>query len=404
MKKTILFFLTGWMCFASCTHDLANESHPDTEGYASSGGVLILNGGARMLENGSLAYLAPDGNVETDVYKRANGTELGNQAKALCRYGSRLYILCDNYLQIDGVPAGDGVLIVADAATMKKEKAYPREKMKFARPEGSLQTDEYLEMEPNLSNLVVLDERNLFITDAQAAYRFDSTTDELNLIEGSYAFGNQGVTIESIISPNGMMAIGEHVYAGAGGYWSGTKLVEFSKDSNHISRTLELGKGSLISGLCLLADGTLMAATYTRGSKVTHLYTIDLKQWKVEKSTKIQAVISDRFNVASSSISAYGNYLYFPDSPTSIARMSLETEEIEPLLDIRQDAPNANGFDCMTLDTQSGTLYISTHSDNYENIIPQSNVLLYDLNGDTPKLKRCIPDITHYAAQITPVR
>ena len=126
--------------------------------------------------------------------------------------------------------------------------------MTFARPEGCLQENERLEVEANLSNIIVLDEHNVFITDAQAAYRFDSTTDELHLIEGSYALGNQGVTIESIISPNGMMAIDGHIYAGAGGFWSETKLVEFSKDSNQINRTLALGKGNLISGLCLLDD------------------------------------------------------------------------------------------------------------------------------------------------------
>lgn len=141
--------------------------------------------------------------------------------------------------------------------------------MTFARPEGCLQENERLEVEANLSNIIVLDEHNVFITDAQAAYRFDSTTDELHLIEGSYALGNQGVTIESIISPNGMMAIDGHIYAGAGGFWSETKLVEFSKDSNQINRTLALGKGNLISGLCLLDDGTLVAATYTRGNNVT---------------------------------------------------------------------------------------------------------------------------------------
>ena len=254
------------------------------------------------------------------------------------------------------------------------------------------------------SGIIVLDEHNVFITDAQAAYRFDSTTDELHLIEGSYALGNQGVTIESIISPNGMMAIDGHIYAGAGGFWSETKLVEFSKDSNQINRTLALGKGNLISGLCLLDDGTLIAATYTRGNNVTYLYYIDLESWDIAKETEIRTTISpDYFNTASSSIFSYKNNIYFPESETRISRLSADNGKIEPYIDIRKDAPNANGFDCMTIDAQNGKLYISTHSECFENVIPQSNVLIYDLNSDRTQATRCISDITHYATGIYPM-
>ena len=224
------------------------------------------------------------------------------------------------------------------------------------------------------------------------------------MIEGSYALGNQGVTIESIISPNGMMAIDGHIYAGAGGFWSETKLVEFSKDSNQINRTLALGKGNLISGLCLLDNGTLVAATYTRGNNVTYLYYIDLESWDIAKETEIRTSISpDYFNTASSSIFSYKNNIYFPESETRISRLSSDNGKIEPYIDIRKDAPNANGFDCMTIDAQNGKLYISTHSECFENVIPQSNVLIYDLNSDSPQTTRCISDITHYATGIYPM-
>lgn len=43
------------------------------------------------------------------------------------RHGNKLYILCDDYLNLDDIPQGDGLLIIADAETMRKEKAYPRE-------------------------------------------------------------------------------------------------------------------------------------------------------------------------------------------------------------------------------------------------------------------------------------
>ena len=218
MNKTFTYFFATSLWLAACTNEQPKESQPDTEptdtvpasvtlgGYASPESVLILNEGARMLENGSLAYISPDGNIQSDIYKSTNGTELGNQAIALDLYGNKLYIICNDYLKPEGVSEGDGLLIIANAETLQKEKAYQREEMVFARPEGCKQENEYLEMESSLSNIIVLDEKNIFIADAQAVYRFDSTTGKLALIEGSYAFGNQGVTIESIISPSGMTA------------------------------------------------------------------------------------------------------------------------------------------------------------------------------------------------------
>lgn len=44
------------------------------DGYARPEGVMILNQGARRLENSSLTYLAPDGTVEEHVYRGVNGT------------------------------------------------------------------------------------------------------------------------------------------------------------------------------------------------------------------------------------------------------------------------------------------------------------------------------------------
>jgi len=153
-----------------------------------------------------------------------------------------------------------------------------------------------------------------------------------------------------------------------------------------------------------LDDGTLIAATYTRGNNVTYLYYIDLESWDIAKETEIRTTISpDYFNTASSSIFSYKNNIYFPESETRISRLSADNGKIEPYIDIRKDAPNANGFDCMTIDAQNGKLYISTHSECFENVIPQSNVLIYDLNSDRTQATRCISDITHYATGIYPM-
>lgn len=51
-----------------CTSDTDNDGGTPPpahqEGYADPDGVILLNQGARMSENGSISYLAPDGTIE----------------------------------------------------------------------------------------------------------------------------------------------------------------------------------------------------------------------------------------------------------------------------------------------------------------------------------------------------
>lgn len=53
------------------------------DGYARPDGVLILNQGAPAIENSSITYLTPDGKIEEGVYRKVNGTALGNGAQDL---------------------------------------------------------------------------------------------------------------------------------------------------------------------------------------------------------------------------------------------------------------------------------------------------------------------------------
>ena len=144
MKDYIKIFLllAASLLLTNCSDDFAtdNNNKDDEEelaklGYAHPDGVFILNGGDRTLENGSLTYIAPDGTVETDVYKKVNGTDLGNDAVDMYMYKDKIYILCNDYIQLNGKP-GDGALIIADAVTLKKEKAFKLNELIFENPEG----------------------------------------------------------------------------------------------------------------------------------------------------------------------------------------------------------------------------------------------------------------------------
>ena len=55
------------------------------------------------------------------------------------------------------------------------------------------------------------------------------TTGELNIVEDSYHFGNQGNTIEAVAGTQGMVVIGDYIYTSGGGFWASTRLLEFKK-------------------------------------------------------------------------------------------------------------------------------------------------------------------------------
>ena len=423
MKKLYTYLFASCILFAGCDSETVEslKDEPETpngettdtsepeiipEGYAAPGNILILSGGEYMSENAFLSHIAPDGTIEPDAFKNVNSTELGNDGVGLCMRNGKLYILCNEYWKNNGQ-----LLIIADAETLKKEKSFGRESMVFNHPIN----DEKEKVDESMGGVAALDEQNIFII-AQGVLRFDSTTGELNLIKGAYCIGNAGYanTIESVVSPRGMLAVGDCLYAITGGFWSSTALVEFAKGKNEVNRRLELGGGSLISGMCLTDDGTLVAGTYERGQEKGNLYFIDLKNWTIKAKKTVRANISAGPSNTSGIVYLNG-YIYFTGAEeteftstlnTTVSRYSLETGKIEKdIIDIKADEPDANMLDCgLAADPHTGYIYVASSKERQEGIVPESNVLIYDCNGEKPRLVRNISDIVHYAAGIYPMR
>lgn len=83
-------------------------------------------------ENGSLTYITPKGEAISNTYKLVNGTELGNVSQDMCIHDGKIYIISQNG---DHNPVGtefnnDGLLVIADAHTLKKIDAYKKEELK----------------------------------------------------------------------------------------------------------------------------------------------------------------------------------------------------------------------------------------------------------------------------------
>lgn len=414
MKKAFSFVCIGALGILFCTgcsehsdgkdDSGKNPPVPTYEGYARPGSVLVLNQGARSEQNSSITYLAPDGTIEENVYRKVNGTSLGNEAQDLYLQGGKWYFLSNN-LYTPNDEQGDGVLVIADAVTLKREKVYGIGDLKFKRPEGSKDTLEMLPLNMPLENIAVLDEKNIFFQDGQGVFRFDSTTGELNIVEGSYNFGNQGNTIENVAITRGILKVGDCLYCGGGGFWQSTRLFEFSKGLNEVSRVLPDLKGEFISGLCQTGEREIMLATCGRGGeKNSYLIFVDLDKWQVTKEKKIAEDISAEF-FNTSGITLIGDYIYYAAGSTKIRRLSLKTFQGEDWIDVTKDAPEAEYLNCNVIsDPANGCLYVAVSDDYSESVIPGNNYLLvYDCTGEQPELLKKIHNQTSYPIGVFPV-
>jgi len=203
------------------------------------------------------------------------------------------------------------------------------------------------------------------------------------------------------------------LYAVTGGFWSTTALVEFAKGKDEVNRRLELGRGDLVSGMCLADDGTLIVATYTRGRDSGYLSFIDLDSWTVTDQKTIPANISPALH-DNSGITYLDGYLYFTGaeeseftmaSNTTLSRYSIETGRVEKdIVDFKSDEPDANVLDCnIVADRNSGYIYVATSEDNWEGVTSDTHILVYDCKEDTPRLMRNISNVAHSVKGVYPL-
>lgn len=168
--------------------------------------------------------------------------------------------------------------------------------LKFKRPPGCLDPEEWMPMHTPFDNVAVLDEQNIFFSEGQALFRFDSTTGEVNIVEGAYHFGNQGNTIENVASTTGVIRVGDCLYCAGGGFWESTRLIELSKGMNKVSRVLPDLKGQFISGICQTGEREIMLATCGRGGeKNSYLLFVNLDEWKIVKEKRFQRIFPRSF-------------------------------------------------------------------------------------------------------------
>lgn len=398
-------------CLTGCNEQLLplEEETGQTSGTDNEGSngqneeteskVLLLGKNPANPNQGSLAYLTPEGTLEEDIWQKTNGTTLVSNVRDLFICQGKLYILCST--DGDGKNT-DGGLIVADAATFKKEKTFALSGIAFEKPEGT--GPEYRPYLKTPANLAVIDERNVFIKDAQGLFRFDTTTGILTAIKGTYhianTIGGDG-NLESKVSSRGLVISNGKLYIGSAGFWSDQSgVMEIVPDKNEVNRTLEFPV-DLVSGLTKGKDNELILTHYVRGTKRSNeVSRISLENFQtaetVAKPTKISLApgFFDKSGVAYD-----GNqYLYLSEIEETetrvnylmtLNRINLSDGTSETLVDFKTEVPDAKYLTTTpVMDTDKQYVYVSVADNMYEGQTSNTHLLVYDCSGKEPVLKQ----------------
>lgn len=391
--------LLALLCLTSCSEEYTPSEGGKDPQKGSGSAVLLLGKSPNNADQGALAYLSPDGVLEEDVWQQANGTTLVSNVRDLFVCQNKLYILCST----DGNgTTTDGGLIVADATTFKKEKSFSLSDLAFEKPEGT--GPEYRPYLKTPTSLAVINERNVFIKDAQGLFRFDTTTGVLTAIEGTYhianTIGGDG-NLESKVSSKGLIVANGKLYLGSAGFWSDQSgIMEITPDKNKISRTLEFPV-DLVSGLVKGKDNELLLTHYVRGTKRSNEVTrVSLDDFQTDETVVKPTTISLAPGFFDKSGVVYdGNqYLYLSEIEETetkvnylmtLNRINLSDGTSEKLADFKTEVPNAKYLTTTpAMDAQTQYVYISVADNMFEGQASNTSLLIYDCSGEKPVLKQ----------------
>lgn len=235
-------------------------------------GVFLLNEGSMNTETGSLTYLNAKHKVIVDnAFYRVNGKRLGNVCQDMAFANDKIYIISQN----GKAHGGEGMLVIAEAKSLKFLSEYTDEKLVALNP----------------SHIAVVGDKIYLRTD-----------------KGIYVGGEQGgfklipETLQA--SKLNMKTVGDLVFA----LTQDNKVLMIQGDRVVASLALAEGK---VSGLALSNNGSLFMS-YTNPNRIAKL-SQDPKEFKILEEQNEETANLAQKETSSSRIFAYGNMLYIPN-------------------------------------------------------------------------------------------
>ncbi|WP_430811804.1 MULTISPECIES: DUF5074 domain-containing protein [unclassified Carboxylicivirga] len=366
------------------------DSNPITEqlslywlkSFDDARGTFVLNEGNMTSENGSLIYITPEGIVIDSVYKRVNGTELGNVAQDMVSRDGKIYIISQNGNEN---PAGttfenDGMLIILNAQTLKKEKAFTKEQL----PELTWP-----------SHIAVLDAQHVYIRDNGTAsgdagngqiWLLNSESGELTVVEGS-----SGAPKKPFVTMDGK------IYTFKSGFVY-SYVWEISPEAAVVNRIKLPAYWKGAEGIQAAGNGQLWVHGTQYGPDLFVKYDLATQEEVLRKT-----ILNKPANGSSGrSFVAQGNNIYYTWEGT-ICRLSFDEgapENEEELLDISTLDSNAREFyNGLGVHPVTGHIYANTIK-GVGPFYTTNHIWIFDFEQSTTEALHQFKDFTHFPAGI----
>ena len=299
------------------------------------------------------------------AYYRANGTFLGNVAQDLFINNGKLYVISQNGKTnaVGNSFENDGLLVVANAETLKKEAAYNSELSVLSWP----------------THVAVLNEQNVFLRDNSGIYRFNTTTKALTFVQGSAAAAKLTMAVSN-----------NKVFAAAG-----TKVYVIEADKDAISYAINMN--APVSGVVKADDGNIWVSTTGSPNKISK---INFRDYSVIKVNEISNGGLSAGWGATPGITAKGDTLYFSNAGTKIYRHIFSSNATEFMADAQTMVENANiVYNNIAVHPITGEVYLNTIK-GYADYKTSNRISVFNFSGTSPELSANYANYTRFPAGI----
>ncbi len=351
---------------------VAKISIAAAEGFTDPKGVFILNEGNMTTENGSLIFISSSGYVFNKAYANINGQELGNVTQDLFIKDGKMWIISQNgKVAATGTAFNnEGMLVVADAATMKRVAVYD---------DVLKENDKYKLSWP--THLAVLNDENVFIRDNYGVSLFNSKTNELTLIPNTRGAAKNRMAVAN----NKVFVI------------KSRDLLVFEAGKKEIVHTINMG--ARISGVITSKDGNLWVSTTGNPNKIAK---VDSKTYSIIKENTISEGSVSSGMWSTPAITAKADTLYYTGGSPIIYRHIFSTGESKKMIDAKTVVPNANMvYNGPGVHPLTGDVYLNTIKGfGWDFTINNISVFNFDDKNLSSPLKVNYEDYTRFPAGV----
>lgn len=346
-------------------------------------GTFVLNEGNMTTENGSLVYITPEGIVIDKVYKMVNGTELGNVAQDMAICDGKIYVISQNGNEnaVGNEFDNDGMLVIMNAKTLKKEKSFSKEDLsELTWP----------------SHIAALDAQHVYIRDNGAAegsakdgqiWLLDTESGALTAVEGSTgAPKSPFVKMDNKIYTYKSSMIFSYIW-------------EISKEQNSVKEIKLPSYWVGAHSIQAAGNGQMWVLGSFYGSQFISKFDLETKKEVMNKDILDMPAAG----TSGHSFVASGNNIYYTYD-TSIYRTSFDEdapEEEEIIIDdINELDPNARQFyNGLAVHPATGEIYINTIK-GVGPFYTTNHIWVFDFNNNNKEPIHKFQDYTSFPAGV----